>query len=372
MKQYCRWLILLISLGVAALTANQVRADPPSGPPADEKELKPLLERLSVLSGLIGQTTQTPDSWRHHLEQADIMIRVTAHSSAEERPSWLKMAIDSYYSAAVLSPVFEMTAMQRLAALPAEISRTYPENRLASYAALQEVQADYQREIAREGADPAKAMARHCQRMVRFAQEFPTSVEAPKAIMDAAQQSQSDGQIDEARSYYRYLSEHYPNQDLARKAVGALWRLGKPGEIVDLRLPLLYGAENQAGAPFDLHQMHGKLVVVYFWSCANEECAGDFQVIKQLTDRYQFQGLEVVFVNLDTDQAKAREYLSGRLTAGLHVYDKGGLNAPVAERYGIQTLPEAFLIAADGTLIRHSLKASQLQGEIASRLHLDR
>ena len=42
------------------------------------------------------------------------------------------------------------------------------------------------------------------------------------------------------------------------------------------------------------------------------------------------------------------------------------MDGAVAEHYGIQAVPQAFLVAKDGTLIRHSLQASQLEAEVAT------
>jgi thiol-disulfide isomerase/thioredoxin len=369
MNRLISGLILGIGLVSICQLANCLWADPlPAVSPADEKELKPLLDRLGALSDLIGKNSQTPGAWRYHLEQSQILFNVAARSRPEERDSWLRMAIDSSYSAAVLSPANELTAAQSLAQLPGQISRAYPGTVFVSYAALQEVQADYMRELARDGEEPAKAQERHCQRLLRYAQEFPTSADAPKVVMEAAKMSEAQGKTDITSCCYRYLIDHFPGQPMARKAEGSLWRLGQAGEVVQFELPLLYSPDDRSAPAFDLKQTSGKLVIVYFWSSAQPECVDDFPILRQLSDRYQFDGLELVYVNLDTDPAKAREFLSGRLTAGIHVQDKGGLEGAVAERYGIQALPEAFLLAPNGTLIHHSLKASQLEPEIASRL----
>jgi len=73
-------------------------------------------------------------------------------------------------------------------------------------------------------------------------------------------------------------------------------------------------------------------------------------------------------VNMDAEPAEGRAFLSGRLTAGVHVYQPGGLDGAVAERYGLQKVPQAFLVNRDGTLLKHSLTASRLEAELADRL----
>ena len=232
--------------------------------------------------------------------------------------------------------------------MPAEISRSFPGNPIYCVtAALQVVQADCTREVGKE-ADPTKAQDFRRHRLMKFAMEYAATPESPKAVMEAAQICEALKNTDDARQCYRYLAKHYAGQSVARKAEGALWRMGGDGETVHLALPLLYAADNKVDQPFDLDELHGKVVVVYFWSRTLPRRLKIFRAWKQLTDRYQFRGLETVYVNLDQDPAAARDFLSGRLTAGVHVFERGGLEGPIAERFGIQTLPQTFLIDKDG------------------------
>ena len=57
---------------------------------------------------------------------------------------------------------------------------------------------------------------------------------------------------------------------------------------------------------------------------------------------------------------------------GTHVYQSGGLEGPVAERYGIQTIPQVYLIGRDGTLMRQGLQASQVGAEVSGQMPRDR
>jgi hypothetical protein len=331
-----------------------------------------LLDRVSALSDLINRNSQSPQVWQYLLEQSDVLMQLAAHSRADERDNFLRMAVDCCHGAAVRSPDSDTTASRRLIQLCAQLAHSDAGSPVATYAAMQEIQAEYMRLLAQNPEHPEVAQDHLRRSLVQFAQDHPGTPEAPKAILDAAQLSVTLGKIEDARRCYRYVIEQFPGQAAARKAGGALWRLGLGGEPVHLELPLLYsaGAGQDAGtdAPFDLAQVRGKVVVVYFWSSSSPHAAEDFQILKTLTDRYQYRGLATVYVNMDTEPVLAREFLSGRLTAGTHVYQRGGLDGPIAERYGIQVLPQVFLIGKEGTLVSHSVKVSQLEAEVAGRL----
>ena len=339
----------------------------PSGT-VEERELEAALERVNSLGELINRDNQSPQVWRYLLQQGEALQQLALRSKPAEREQLVRMAIDSYYSAVLSSPENETTAQQQLRQLPAQLAQTTPGSPLITYAAMQEIQADYQRALAKDAEHPERAKDLLRQRLVQFADEYPKTPAAPKAIFDAAQVSESVGKLDDARRCYHYLLSNYSGKPEARKAGGALWRLGLDGETVHLELPLLYPTSAEGNQTFDLHQVHDKLVVVYFWSSASAQVAEDLMSLRHLTDHFQFHGLEVVYVNMDPDVEHARKYLSGRLTAGIHVHQVGGLDGAVAERYGIQTLPQVFLVGKEGALIKHSLTMSQLEAEVTGRL----
>ncbi len=341
----------------------------PAAPAAeDDRELQGLLQKLSELSEIVGRNAESPQVWPHQVAQGEVMLRIAARSKGKEREDWLRTAVDSHYSAAVQAPDSDPSARQRLEQLSEEIARAFPGSAVSSYAALQEVQADYVRMLTKNGDDPTKAQLHLRNRLVRFAEERPTAPEAPKAVMEAGQLSESLKKPEEARQCYRYLADRYAGTPVGRKAVGSLWRLGLEGEPMRLALPLLFPTGASGDQPFDLAQMRGKIAIVYFWSCTSARASDDFQALKALTDRYRDRGLEAVYVNLDNDANQARLFLSGRIMAGTHVFQHGGLDSPVAERYGIKALPEVFLIGRDGKLMRHSLQVPQVEAAIAGQM----
>jgi hypothetical protein len=299
--------------------------------------------------------------WRYQLAQGDVLVRLAAHSKTGERDAWLRAAVDSYQTAGVLSPDEELGAHQRLF----QIAGAYPESSVANYAILQEMHVDYLRVLGKPGVNPAKSQELLRDRLVSFVEESPKAPEAPQVVMEVGQISEALGKTHDARRFYRFLAEHCPDHTVARQAGQALWRVGLRGEPMHLKLPLLFAAPRDDA--FAVDDVGSKVVIAYFWSTASgtAQLEDDFQALKQLTDRYRDHGLEVVYVNLDNDQAQAKAFLTGRLTAGVHVFQKGGLQSPLAERYGMQTLPQAIVIGRDGAVVRHGLPPSQLEYEIA-------
>jgi hypothetical protein len=328
---------------------------------ADQKEQR-LHARLGELGDSIRRTTQTAKLWRYQLAQGDVLFQLAARSRIGQRDTWLRAAVDSYQTAAVLSPDNELSGQQRLF----QVASAYPESSVANYAVLQEMHVDYMRVLGKPGSNPTQAQELLRERLVGFVEEFPKAPEAPQVVMEVGQLSESLGKVRDARRLYRDLAENCPDPTVARQAGRALWRLGLAGEPMHLKLPLLFAAPGEDA--FNVDGAGSKVVVAYFWSSTSPraQLEDDFRALKALTDRYRDHGLEVVYVNLDGDPAHAKAFLSGRLTAGVHVFQKGGLDSPLSVRYGIQTLPQAVLIGTDGVVMRHAVLANQLDSEVAA------
>jgi len=329
----------------------------------EDQEVQQLLAKLTELSQLI---TQNPQSWQYQANQADVVMQLAVRSKGKEREDWLRMAAESLYAAAIQAPENEPAAYQRLAQMPAELARAYPDSRAWAHAARLEIQADHVRMLAKKDADPTRAQIHLRHRLLGFAGSYPDAPDAAEAVMEAAQICESLETTADAVRCYQYAAARYPGTPLARQAAGRQWRLGGVGTEVTLSLPCLYPSSSVEQS-FDLNELRGKVVVVYFWTCS-AEVENDLLKLKRLTDRYQMGGLEVVYVNLDDDANKARAFLSGKLLNGTHVHEKGGVGSETAARFSLKSLPEALLIGRDGKLIAHSLSAGQLDGAVADQL----
>lgn len=377
MRDMWKWLPSLSASLLMAAPTFAFTPDAPAGgdsaPPtaatgSDEQQLRPLLDKLTQMSQLIERNSNSPQVWQLHLEQAELLLRLAGQSQEKERESLLRMAVDSASSAALLCPRDQPIAFQRLRQLPPYLAQNFPGNPAVFYAILQEIQADCVLVMEQTGGDQAKSEQHRCGRLLQFARAHPDMPEAAKAVLQAAQAAESAGANEEAGYCYRYLIEHFPSDAASRKAAGALWRLGENHQPVSLNLPLLYKSNSTSNTLFNLDELRGRFVVVYFWTSACAKAEEDFQALKRLTDRYTGHGLEVVYVNMDTDPVQARAFLAGRLTAGVHLYQPGGLDGSLAEQYGIQQVPQLFLIGRDGTLLKHSLPASRLETELDAYL----
>ncbi len=111
-------------------------------------------------------------------------------------------------------------------------------------------------------------------------------------------------------------------------------------------LPLL--EDHQPGKTTGINDYKGKLVYLDFWASWCGPCRQSFPFLKQLKEQYAEQGFEVVSVNVDTSLEPALKFLKDHPVNHPILLDPNG---KMAERYGVQGLPTAFIIDRDGVVV---------------------
>jgi thiol-disulfide isomerase/thioredoxin len=139
-----------------------------------------------------------------------------------------------------------------------------------------------------------------------------------------------------------------------------LERIGKP---IDLKFTAAEGKQ------VDAAKMHGKVVIVQFWSTTCVPCVLEMPTIKALFDKYHGQGLELVGVNLDIDPAKARRFVRDKkLEWPQHYRDKGDSN-DFSKEVEVMGIPAFLLVDKQGKVRSWNAEDSEdFEGQIIKLL----
>jgi thiol-disulfide isomerase/thioredoxin len=281
--------------------------------------------------------------------------------TAEQAEQWLKQVADCYSAAAQNSPG-DAGPYQRLVEWRDRIARQAPGSPLAGYFTFREMSADYAAKLAKPGKpdELSKTQDAWREKLKAFVETYPSAEDAPDALMQLGMVNEFVNKETEAKNWYELLARNYPKSPLAAKAAGALKRLTSDGKVLELTAPQV-----STGAPFDIAQHRGKVVVIYYWASWNQQCAADFLKLKALTNSYGSKGLEVVTVNLDNAAQEAVSYLQQTPAPGTHLYlQPGGLDGALATHYGVMVLPNLFLVGRDGKVVSHNVQMGGLEDEV--------
>lgn len=122
-----------------------------------------------------------------------------------------------------------------------------------------------------------------------------------------------------------------------------------------------------ANHPVKLSSYKGKYVLLDFWASWCSPCRADNPHLKAAYAKYHQQGFDILSVSLDVASAKAKWLKAidhDQIGEWTHVADlKNQINTVVA-LYGIQGIPQNFLIDPSGKIIAMSLRGGALEEEL--------
>lgn len=297
---------------------------------------------------------------QYNLARAAVLEQILAALHGKDADQWVKQLADSLSAAAQNSSAGEKTAQIRLAALKDKIVRDAPGTPLAGYVVYRDMQAENL--LASQSAKDnqiLKVQEAWREALKGFVEKYPQSEDAPDACLQVGMVSEFIGKEIEAKNWYTRLAQNYPQHALAPKAAGALRRLDLEGQPLQLAGPTL------SGSNFNIAQLSGKVVVVYYWASWNAHGNSDFAKLAKLVKTYGGKGVELVTVNLDTDpNAAAAALRSAQVPGTAHLFQAGGLDSPLAVQYGVTVLPNLFLVGKDGKVVSRTVQMNTLEDEV--------
>lgn len=102
----------------------------------------------------------------------------------------------------------------------------------------------------------------------------------------------------------------------------------------------------------DANDYRGKVLWLDFWASWCGPCRESFPWMNSMLKKYRSQGLAILAINLDQDQQEAKRFLKQYQADFDIAFDTQG---QTPEHYGVQGMPSAFLISAEGRIIgRHT------------------
>jgi thiol-disulfide isomerase/thioredoxin len=113
------------------------------------------------------------------------------------------------------------------------------------------------------------------------------------------------------------------------------------------------------GKEKDLWSLHGKYVLLHFWSAKDPASRTMNPVLSEIYNKYKKRGFEIFMVNVDTDRAAWMEAIEDDNLSCLNVGDMKGCFQAVTN-YNIKELPFNYLLDKEGVIIAKNLKGPVL------------
>jgi len=121
------------------------------------------------------------------------------------------------------------------------------------------------------------------------------------------------------------------------------------------------------GKPVKLSSFRGKYVLLDFWASWCVPCRQENPGLKALYARYKDKGFEIIGISVDEDGRRWRRAIVEDALPWIHVSDLKR-ESSLANLFGVQPIPDNFLIDPDGRIVVKGLHGKALEEALASRL----
>ncbi|QDT06626.1 Thiol-disulfide oxidoreductase ResA [Rubripirellula lacrimiformis] len=318
-----------------------------------------LVTALESVDGKLAEATNKSDIAKLHGQRADVIEDLISNAEGDAvRDSWVRQLVDTL-SLAIQSGAYP-DGMERLRKVSPRFGSK--DEQLAAYADYQAISTEYVLRQTPE-ADFAEVQKWYLEALTGFVDRYPRTPETAQAYLQLALSKEFEDKEAEALDYYKKVAAAFPGTDAGEKAAGAARRLDSVGRRIELEGGTIDGKS------FSLASLRGKPVVVHYWATWCEPCKQDMKLLRRLQAAYQRAGLQLVGVNVDATGESAAAYLRENPLPWVQMFEPGGLESSrLAKTLGVQTLPTMMLIDADGKVVRHNVRAAELDEELTSML----
>jgi hypothetical protein len=322
------------------------------------------LDQLRELDSHSPSSGSSKEIIEYNLARANLLEQIVQKVKPDEREQWVRQIADCLGAAAQNSGEADTRAYERLTSLEKQLVAAAPGTQITAYVTFREMAAENAVSLAKRGVDVNKVQDQWLQRLGKFVEAYPTAEDAPEALMQLGMVSEFINKEIEAKKWYETLTKQFRTHPLAAKAAGAMKRLDVEGKVLELAGPTMDGGN------FNISQLRGKTVIVYYWASWNKErTVGDFAVLKTLLSTYASRGVELVCVNLDNTAAEANSFLQRSPVPFVQIFQPGGLESPQATQYGVMVLPNLFLVDKDGKVASRTVQVGNLEDELKKRVN---
>jgi hypothetical protein len=325
-------------------------------------EIAPLLKILNDID-MVNPAELPPAAIpAHNAKRVDVLEQIVAKLPPEKQETWLRLLIDAL-SAAAEGEKADGKHIARLKQVKESLEKG-PNAALAAFVVYRYLITENNVAI-QTTTDIGALQDKWRASLEEFAKTYPTSEEAPEAILRLAMafEYQKDGDT-KAKEWYAKLNQNYAKHPNAAKALGSIKRMESEGKAFELVGPVL---EN--GQVFNIKSMEGNVVLVYYCANWSGTLAANAKQIQALSKQYDAKGLRIVTVCLDTEAKSAVTAVQANAIPGAHLFMPGGLDAsPLASNYGIQVLPHLFIIGKDGKVLNRNAQFTSLDDDVKKLL----
>ncbi|HET8885309.1 MAG TPA: TlpA disulfide reductase family protein [Salinimicrobium sp.] len=172
---------------------------------------------------------------------------------------------------------------------------------------------------------------------------------------------------DELKKIYASLSENVKSSHLGQamgKHLESLSAVDIGGKAPN------FSAPTPTGEQFSLEEAMGKVTIIDFWASWCKPCRIENPNVVRIYNKYHDKGLNIIGVSLD--KASQKDKWLGAIEEDKltwhHVSNLQFWQEPIAQTYGVRSIPATFILNEDGIIVAKDLRGDALEAKIAQLL----
>ena len=183
---------------------------------------------------------------------------------------------------------------------------------------------------------------------------------SPISVYVVSQYAGWDINPDEVEPLFNALpaaAKNYPSAKLLQEKIEVAKKTGVGRYAMD------FTQNDTLGKPVSLSSFKGKYVLIDFWASWCGPCRAENPNVVNAFNKYKDKGFHVLGVSLDQPNAKDKwiKAIHDDNLTWTHVSDLQYWKNAVAIQYGIQAIPQNFLLDPEGKIIGKNLRGEALQ-----------
>lgn len=121
---------------------------------------------------------------------------------------------------------------------------------------------------------------------------------------------------------------------------------------------------NTEGKPVQLSSLRGKVVMIDFWASWCGPCRQENPNVVKLYQQFHSKGFEIIGVSLDKSQEEWVKAIKDDQLDWIHVSDLQFWQNTAARLYGVNSIPQTYLLDKEGKIIAKGLRSEQLAAKL--------
>jgi peroxiredoxin len=121
---------------------------------------------------------------------------------------------------------------------------------------------------------------------------------------------------------------------------------------------------NMDGKTVNLSDLKGKIVLLDFWASWCGPCRNNNPHLSKFYKKYHPKGLEIIGISEDQDQEAWKKAVEKDKLLWIQLNDNKDRNTSPTNAYGVDAIPESFLIDKNGIIHSINLVGKELEKEV--------